>query len=310
MRIDVLDTKHLDRPGIIAATALETEDGLALLDTGPESTFDNVAAALAEVGAKPRDVRHVFLSHIHFDHAGAAWRFAELGATIYVHPRGAPHLIDPTKLVASATRLYGDDMERLWGKFSGIAPERVRVLEDNDVVRVAQFEIRAIATPGHASHHHIYYWDDNVFGGDVAGVRLGGGPPAPPFVPPELDIEAWRNSIAKIRGLNPANLYLPHFGLVQGDISAHLDALDERVVRWSLWFRDRLRAGEDEQALKPVFADYLVAELRKAGATESELIDYEQADPSFMAVSAATRYWRKHHPEEVGLPNERDSVSS
>jgi glyoxylase-like metal-dependent hydrolase (beta-lactamase superfamily II) len=310
MRIDVLDTNHLNRRGIIAATALETADGLALFDTGPESTFDTVGAALAEVGAKPRDVRHVFLSHIHFDHAGAAWRFAELGATIYVHPRGAPHLIDPTKLVASATRLYGDDMERLWGKFSGIAPERVRVLEDKDVVRVAQFEIRAIATPGHASHHHVYYWDDNVFGGDVAGVQLGGGPPVPPFVPPELDIQAWRNSIAKIRALNPANLYLPHFGLVKGNISGHLEGLDERVVRWSLWFRDRLRSGDDEQALKPAFADYLAAELRKAGATESELIDYEQADPSFMAVSAATRYWRKHHPGEVGLPNERDSVSS
>jgi len=308
--IHVLDTKHLGRPGIIAATLLETDEGPALFDTGPESTFDNVVAALSAFGATANDVRHVFLSHIHFDHAGAAWRFAELGATIYVHPRGAPHLIDPAKLVASATRLYGDEMERLWGKFSGIAPEQVRVLEDNEVVRVAPFEIRAIATPGHASHHHIYHWDGNVFGGDVAGVRLGSGPPAPPFVPPELDIEAWRGSIAKIRALNAAKLYLPHFGMVPGDIAAHLDALDERVVRWSLWFRDRLRAGDDEQTLPPAFASFLTAELRAAGATESELTDYEQADPSFMAVSAATRYWRKHHPEQVGLPNERNSASS
>ncbi|MFN2623659.1 MAG: MBL fold metallo-hydrolase [Chthoniobacterales bacterium] len=302
--IHVLDTKHLGRPGIIAATLLETNEGPVLFDTGPESTFDTIANALAKVGAEPRDVRHVFLSHIHFDHAGAAWRFAELGATIYVHPRGAPHLIDPQKLVASATRLYGDDMERLWGKFSGIAPERVRVLEDNDVVRVAPFDIRAIAAPGHASHHHIYHWDENIFGGDVAGVRLGSGPPAPPFVPPELDIEGWRDSIAKIRALNPAKLYLPHFGLVRGDIGAHLDALEERVVRWSLWFRDRLCAGDDEQTLPRAFANFLTAELCAAGAMESELADYEQADPSFMAVSAAIRYWRKHHPEEVGLPNE------
>ena len=161
------------------------------------------------------------------------------------------------------------------------------------------FEIRAIATPGHASHHHVYHWDDNVFGGDVAGVRLGGGPPAPPFVPPELDIEAWRESIAKIRALNPAKLYLPHFGLVEVPISAHLDALEERVVRWSIWFRDRLRAGDDEQKLKPAFAEYVADELRNGGANEKEAVDYEQADPSFMAVSAAIRYWRKHHPEEV-----------
>ncbi|HEX8489702.1 MAG TPA: MBL fold metallo-hydrolase [Chthoniobacterales bacterium] len=300
--IHVLDTRHLGRAGIIAATALESEDGLILFDTGPESTFESVAAQLPERGFSLQDVRHVFLSHIHFDHAGAAWRFAQLGATIYVHPRGAPHLIHPTKLVASATRLYGDDMQRLWGKIAAVPQERVRVLEDNDVVRLGQFEIRAIATPGHASHHHIYHWGDTVFGGDVAGVRLGGGPPVPPFVPPELEIEAWLESIAKIRVLNPAKLYLPHFGLVKGPISEHLAALEERVRRWSLWFRDRLRAGEDEQKLPPAFHEFVANELRSAGATEKELADYEQADPSFMAVSAAIRYWRRHHPAEVELP--------
>jgi glyoxylase-like metal-dependent hydrolase (beta-lactamase superfamily II) len=301
MTVHVFDTRQLDRPGIIAATALETEDGVALFDTGPESTFEHLAKEFQDAGLAAEDVRHVFLSHIHFDHAGAAWRFARLGARIYVHPRGAPHLIDPSRLIDSATRIYGDDMERLWGKFAGIATDRVRVLEDGDVVKVAPFEIRAIATPGHASHHHAYHWDDTVFGGDVAGVRLGSGPPSPPFVPPELDIEAWRNSIEKIRALNPAKLYLPHFGLVAGDIRAHLDALEERIVHWSLWFRDRLRSGDDEQAMTSAFADYVITELRAAGATEGELADYEQADPSFMAVSAATRYWRKHHPGEVEI---------
>ena len=291
--IHVLDTEHLGRRGIIAVTALETHDGLILFDTGPESTFETVAAQLPEKGFNLQDVRHVFLSHIHFDHAGAAWRFAQLGATIYVHPRGAPHLIDPAKLVASATRLYGDDRERLWGKIDAAPAERVRVLEDNEVVRLGQFDIRAIATPGHASHHHIYHWDQTVFGGDVAGVRLGGGPPIPPFVPPELDIEAWLESIAKIRALNPAKLYLPHFGLVEAPIPAHLDALEERVRGWSRWFRDRLRAGEDESTITPAFAEFVALELRSAGATEEELVDYEQADPAFMAVSAAIRYWRK-----------------
>jgi glyoxylase-like metal-dependent hydrolase (beta-lactamase superfamily II) len=308
--IHILDTQHLGRPGIIAATALETDEGPVLFDTGPESTFDNIVRALGKLGADPRDVRHVFLSHIHFDHAGAAWRFAELGARIYVHPRGAPHLVHPEKLIASATRLYGDEMERLWGKISPIAPERIRVVEDGDIVRVAPFEIRAIATPGHASHHHVYHWDGSVFGGDVAGVRMQGGPPAPPFVPPELDIEAWRDSISKIRALDPAKLYLPHFGLIDNDIAGHLDALEDRVVRWSLWFRDRIRAGENEQTMVSAFADFLVAELRSAGATEIQLADYEHADPSFMAVSAATRYWRKHHPDEVGLPDEHTSDTS
>jgi glyoxylase-like metal-dependent hydrolase (beta-lactamase superfamily II) len=299
--VHVLDTRHLDRPGIIASTAVEADGGLLLFDTGPESTFANVAEQLQEAGFAAKDVRHVFLSHIHFDHAGAAWRFAKLGATIYVHPRGAPHLIDPTKLIDSATRIYGDEMERLWGHVAPIAEQSVTVLNDMDVVRVDPFEVRAIATPGHASHHNIYQWEDNVFGGDVAGVRLGGGPPVPPFVPPELHIELWQESIGKIRALNAKKLYLAHFGPIKGSVSVHLDTLDERIRRWAIWFRDRIRAGEDEQQLIPAFAGYLAEELREVGTTEEEMRDYECADPSFMAVSAAMRYWQKHHPEEVSL---------
>jgi glyoxylase-like metal-dependent hydrolase (beta-lactamase superfamily II) len=299
MVVHVLDTRQLGRPGIIAATAVETNDGLVLFDTGPESTFANVAEQLREAGFAAKEVRHVFLSHIHFDHAGAAWRFAELGATIYVHPRGAPHLIDPTKLVASATRIYGDEMERLWGRFAPIATEKVRVLRDHDIVHVAPFDVCAIATPGHASHHHVYQWEDNVFGGDVAGVRLGGGPPVPPFVPPELHVESWIESIEKIRALNAARLFLPHFGPIEGPVSVHLDDLEERVRRWAIWFRDRIRAGDGEQQLIPAFAGFVAEELREAGTTEEEVRDYECADPSFMAVGAAMRYWQKYHPEEV-----------
>ena len=297
--ISILDTQQLGRAGIVAATALETDDGIALFDTGPESTFDNVAAALHQSGSDPEDVRHVFLSHIHFDHAGAAWRFAET-ATVYVHPRGAPHLIDPTKLVESARRIFGDDMERLWGKIAAVPVEHVKILEDDEVVRVPPFEIRAIATPGHASHHHVYHWDDNIFGGDIAGVRIGNGPPIPPFVPPELHIESWRESIRKIRALNATNLYLPHFGKIHGSITEHLDELDERVARWSEWFRERIRAGDDEPKLRPTFAELEHSELRKRGATQDDVDGYEAADPSYMAVGAAIRYWKKYHSDIVG----------
>ena len=315
MRIHILDTYHLGRPGIVAGTALETNDGIALFDTGPESTFDNVIGDLQKAGFDPKDVRHVFLSHIHFDHAGAAWRFAGptsprdesvrladrtgSSATVYVHPRGAPHLIDPSKLIESATRIFGNDMERLWGKIAPVPQEHVKILEDNDVVRLPPFEIRAIATPGHASHHHVYHWDDNIFGGDIAGVRIGSGPPIPPFVPPELQVEAWRDSIAKIRKLNPAHLYLPHFGKVEGSIPEHLDSLDKRVARWSEWFRERIRAGDDESRLKSAFAGLEHHELRKDGASQEDVEGYEAADPSYMAPPAAIRYWNKFHPEEV-----------
>ena len=297
--IHVCDTRQLGHAGIIAATALETSNGLALFDTGPESTFTNVATELRAAGYAPEDVRHVFLSHIHFDHAGAAWRFAELGATVYVHRRGAPHLIDPTRLVESAARIFGADMQKLWGTIAAVRAEQVRVLDDGDVIRLGALEIRALATPGHASHHHVYHWDDTLFGGDIAGVRIGGGPPIPPFVPPELHIESWLESIDKIRALNVAKLYLPHFGLVPGSVATHLDVLEEHVRRWAYWFRDCMRAGEEEPQLIQAFAEFEAAELRAGGASEEEVRGYETADPSFMAVTAALRYWRKYHPAEV-----------
>lgn len=299
LKIHVLDTHQLGHRGIIAATALETNDGVALFDTGPESTFDNVVVDLAHVDLTPNDIRHVFVSHIHFDHAGAAWRFAELGATVYVHERGAPHLIDPTKLVQSATRIFGDEMKKLWGHIAPVPNERVRVLADGEVVRLAPFEIRAIATPGHANHHHVYHWDDCVFGGDVAGVRIGNGPPIPPFVPPELNVEQWRESIAKIRSLGARELYLPHFGKIDNRIEEHLDAVDERVARWSEWFRDQIHRGANEDELVRAFQKLEHVDLAEGGASEDEIAGYEAADPSYMAVPAAIRYWNKFHPQEI-----------
>src|SRR5678815_4827760 len=146
--IHILDTKHLGRPGIIAATALETNDGIALFDTGSAATFENIASAMRAAGFAPNDVRHVFLSHIHLDHAGAAWCFAEQGATVHVHPRGARHLIDPSKLMESATRIFGDDMGKLWGEMRPIPADKVKVTDDRTAVRVGQFEVRSLDTPG------------------------------------------------------------------------------------------------------------------------------------------------------------------
>lgn len=302
LKIHVFDTCHVGRANIIAVTALESDRGLILFDVGPESAFQKIVSELRKLGFQPSDVRHAFLSHIHFDHAGAAWRFAELGATVYVHPRGFPHLIDPAKLIASAQRIFGDEMEKLWGRVAAVPADRVRALHDGEIVQLPPFEIRAIATPGHASHHHVYHWNDSIFGGDIAGVRIGLGPPIPPFVPPELHFESWHDSIAKIRALNAAQLYLPHFGKIQGDVVDHLAALDERVSRWSEWLRDKIRAGMNEDELRSAFATYEHDDLRSRSEVtnvEALITDYETADPSHMAVSGALRYWQKYHPEQI-----------
>jgi glyoxylase-like metal-dependent hydrolase (beta-lactamase superfamily II) len=298
LNVHVVDTLQLGRSGVIAATALETADGVALFDTGPESTFQTVASGLAQVGIAVGDVRHVFLSHIHFDHAGAAFRFAESGATIYVHPRGAPHLINPAKLIESATRIFGDDMQKLWGRIASVPEQRLRILNDADMVRLGQLEVRAVETPGHASHHHVYHWNETIFGGDVAGVRLGDGPPIPPFVPPELHIESWLGSIDKMRGLNAQSLYLPHFGLVTGPLTEHFDLLEERVRRWSEWFAQKIRSGVDQEDLVSEFALFEHEDLRLGGASDGEVDKYEAADPSYMAVPAAVRYWTKYHADK------------
>lgn len=302
VKIHVLDTRHAGRPGIIAATALETNDGIALFDTGADATFENISAAMRAAGFSPNDVRHVFLSHIHLDHAGAAWHYAELGATIHVHPRGARHLVDPSRLMESATRIFGDDMQRLWGEMHPIAEDKVQVTEDGGFIRAGEFEMRALATPGHASHHNVYHWEENLFGGDVAGVQLDDGPPVPPFVPPELHVESWLESIERMRALPVKHLYLPHFGRVAGDLPRHFDALAERVRRWADWFRDELRKGRTEAELIPDFAAYEANDIRGSGAAEGRVADYEAADPSFMAVAASTRYWHKYHPQAVPDP--------
>jgi glyoxylase-like metal-dependent hydrolase (beta-lactamase superfamily II) len=298
--VHVLDTNHLARPGIIAVTLLETNDGIALFDTGADSTFDHVVSEMNRRGFSPNDVRHVFLSHIHLDHAGAAWRFAEAGASIYVHRLGRKHLVDPRRLMESARRIFGDRMDRLWGEMRPINEEQVHATADGTAIQVGEFKIHPLATPGHASHHNVYHWDDNLFGGDVAGVRLDDGPPVPPFVPPELNIEDWLASIEKMR-LGAQRLYLPHCGVAGGKLEAHFDALAERVQRWAEWFRDRLRIGKSEPDLIAEFARYEAQDIVRSGAAAERVADYERADPSFMAVSASMRYWQKFHPEEIGF---------
>ena len=289
--IKTLDTRFLNESSVIAVYLIESEDGLILVDTGPETVFENLAAALSEQGHDVRDVRHVLLTHIHFDHAGAAWKFAEAGATIYVHPIGLPHMQSPERLWNSAKRIYQDAMETLWGQMQPIDAAKLVAVEQGDHLSLGGVEVDVHYTPGHAVHHNAYQVGDTVFCGDVAGVKIHQGPAVPPCPPPDIDVDAWKQSIQTLRDLNPARLYLAHYGAVDAP-AAHLDALSARLDDWAAWIKPRFDAGAAAADITPQFVEYTQAQLRQDGVGEDDIARYEAGNPSFMSVTGLMRYWK------------------
>jgi len=295
--IRILDL-HDRAPRVIASFLLETKEGPVLFETGPESRFSVLLDGLNSLGYAASDVKHVFVTHIHLDHAGAAWRMAERGATIYVHPKGAPHLADPSKLWASASRIYGDQMEALWGRMGYVPEGQIEIVQDGQVIQIGEFQIQALETPGHAYHHHAYRLGDVLIGGDITGVKIGRGPVLPPCPPPEIHIELWCESLARLRQLNLRQIYLTHFGPTE-EVGPHLGALEARLLEWADWIKQKLKAGLTREEMVGAFEAYVAATLRAAGLSQEELQEYEFADPSWMSVDGLVRYWNKHHPEEV-----------
>ena len=292
----LIDVHHLGRAGIICPGLAGTQE-LTLLDCGPASSFENSLAELRRLGFQPEQVSRVLLTHIHLDHAGAAWRWAtEFGATICVHPRGHAHLVDPTKLIASARRVFGAQLERLWGELRPVPADRVKVLEDGEWVGDGDTRFRALATPGHAQHHHVYWHaaSASIYAGDVAGVSIEGGPLVPPCPPPDLDLAAWRHSLNRLRELAPRRILLTHGGTLAG--TAALDTLETRLADWSQWVRSQVAAGRPDEAIVPDFERYVWSELRAAGLTEEKIAAYEQGDPAAMSAVGLARYWRKQIP--------------
>ena len=283
-------------PNVIAAFVLRTLEGPVLFETGPESRYANLVEGIRALGYQPEQFRHVFVTHIHLDHAGAAWRFAEHGAAIYVHPKGAPHLIDPSKLWNSAARIYGDQMEALWGRMGHVPEAQVRILHDREKVHIGEREIVVHETPGHANHHHAYQVGNELIAGDVGGIQIGKGPMMPPCPPPEINIEAWQQSLLKLKALNLQRIYLTHFGGFDR-VNERLEALEEKLLQWAQWVKQAMLAGQTYEQMVPEFKAYVEGDLRAAGMGDKEVLEYELADPSWMSVQGLMRYWSKHHPE-------------
>lgn len=293
MTVHTLDLKFLNQDETIAAFLLDTNEGPVLIETGPYSTFPQLEQALSEHGWSTSDVRHVFLTHIHFDHAGAAWALAESGATIYVHPAGAPHLSDPSKLVNSASRIYGDDMERLWSTIRPINPDHIHETADGETIQVGNLHVKSWHTPGHASHHIAWQVGAALFAGDVAGVKIGEGPVVPPCPPPDINIELWKQSIEVIRNIEGLKqIYLTHFGPVTA-LKPHLDQLEIQLNNWSGWILEQFKDGKTAKEVTPLFMEYAASQLRTFGLNDAQILQYEYANPAWMSVAGLMRYWKK-----------------
>ena len=229
MEVMTIDLMFQRRPGLIAAYVLRSANELALIETGPGSCHSALVGGLATLGLAPVDIRHVFLTHIHLDHAGGAGWWAQQGAQVYVHSKGAPHVIDPGKLIDSATRIYGDKMDTLWGPILPAPADRVTILQDGDKVRIGEVDIEALDTPGHARHHLAYAVDGVCFTGDVAGVRLAGCDYlSVAAAPPQFEPGPYVESVERLLAGGYRKLYLAHFGEVV-DPQRHLQHYKQRI---------------------------------------------------------------------------------
>jgi glyoxylase-like metal-dependent hydrolase (beta-lactamase superfamily II) len=297
MQIHTLDLNFQNTPKTIASYLIVGSDGPVLVETGPGSTIETLIARLADHGFSPSDIKYVLVSHIHLDHAGAAGWLAQQGAHIFVHHVGAPHLIDPTKLLSSAGRIYGELMDPLWGPMLPAPEERVTPVYDGDTVTVAGLSFTAIDTPGHAYHHHVYQLDRVALTGDAAGIHI----PGPSFVdlpapPPEFNLELWQRSVERLCALDVDTIYPTHFGRVD-DWRGHLEAFSQLLDAASEFVRLRLERGLERDE---IVENYLVWQKERAGSVRLDDIlvkRYEVSNPLYMSVDGIIRYWRKRLPE-------------
>ena len=277
MTLEPIDLLHQGAERVIGVYLLETEDGPALLDCGPSSTLPALRAGLAERGLEVADVRHLLLSHIHLDHAGAAGSLVREHPSLQVHVSeiGAPHVVDPARLEASARRLYGELFDPLWGELAPVPAANVHVVDGRTL------GLETFPAPGHASHHVVYLdAEGTLYAGDAAGVRIRPGSYVLPVSPPpDIDVEAWNATIDELERRAPQRLALIHFGVAE-DPADHLRRLRAELAAWAEIARD-----------DPTLEEFVAA----AGARlpPEERAFYERAAPLWQSYHGLKRYWDK-----------------
>ena len=288
--IKTIDLNFQGIKSTVACFLLKINKELALIECGPESCLKNLKNEIKKNGEDVKNIKHVFLTHIHLDHAGAAWWFAKQGANIYVHPFGERHLVNPEKLLSSAEIIYGDNMKRLWGNIKGIDKNKVISVNDKERIQINDVEIKALHTPGHAKHHISWVIGDSIFTGDVAGAKINHGPLVPACPPPDINIEEWGKSLEIIKKENPKYLYFTHFGKFSYKKSEVID-LQNTLKEWLKW----VKKNEDikEPILTEKFKKYFNKGLKNKLIDEETIEQYCIANPPYMSILGLKRVLMK-----------------
>lgn len=290
-----IDLKFQGSSGVIATGVIEGPSGIGLVDPGPSSTLHALESGLEALGHRLEDVKALLLTHIHLDHAGSSGTLAARvpSLRVYVHQRGAPHMADPTRLMDSAGRLYGDKMDELWGEMRPVPADRLHVLTGGERLEMLGRTLQVAYTPGHASHH-VSYLDHSTgiaFVGDTAGIRRVHDYITAPTPPPDIDLEAWEPSLQTIEGWRPSALFITHFGTIRG-VTDHLrrfrTALDAQARRVKATLAGE---GSDEDRIAR-FVDEMRADIRRAMSGE-DARSLEMAAPFAQLWQGLARYWRK-----------------
>jgi len=301
-RVTPIDVRWTGRPRSIAACLLESDGQATIIDPGPTSTLESLRAQLSARGISFGDLSAILLTHIHLDHAGAAGSIVRENPRlpVYVHTRGAPHLVDPSKLLSSAGRLYGNLMQFLYGDFLPVPEQNLRILSGGETLALGAQKLDVVYTPGHASHHVSFFdsTDGIAYVGDTAGIRIEGESfllPATP--PPDIHLELWDASLDAIVARRPAKLFLTHFGF-SDEPAAHIAAYRDCLHRWSALVGELLRTHADEASGAKAFVETVGAEIR--GALPSPEAEHYLFNGALeLSWRGLARYWRKKSEASV-----------
>jgi len=292
-RILTIDLNFQNKSQAIASYLIRHNDGAVLIESGPGSTLPALETALAKENLSLRGITHVLLTHIHLDHAGAAGWLSRQGAEIYVHPNGAPHLLNPEKLIVSATRIYGERMNELWGKFLPVEQNQLKVAQDAEEIVIGNLRFVAINTPGHAEHHYSYLFEDVCFSGDVGGVRIPGySYLRAPMPPPELHFGRWFESISRLRKEKFTRIAPTHFG-IYSDAEWQLNELEQKLIATEKWLEQIMPAEPGLEELREKFEVWMNEQSLSLGLSDDVMQAYKLANPLSMSADGMMRYWKK-----------------